>query len=115
MFIISFVLIFGFYIMNEYGFWPLTWTINLFKEMIGEIVITPEEIQLFRIFRIILIVICIVIFVFSIIGKKQFNKDVEDSILKKTNTVKGTLNFVQVMAIIGFVVSVVAIFISGSF
>ena len=54
LFLISFILIFGFYLVKTEGFWPLPLSIEFFKEVMGEVKVTAEQIAMFRIFRIIL-------------------------------------------------------------
>ncbi len=74
----SFILIFGFYLVNQYGFWPINVAISLFKEIMGDIVISPDQIHAFSTGRIALIVACLVVSALSIaslIIKKRAKKD----------------------------------------
>ena len=65
--IISCVLIFGIFILENYGFWPITWAEDAFREIMADAIPTQEQITTMAIIRINLIVLCLIIFVFSII------------------------------------------------
>ena len=69
LFLASFILIFGFFLVKSYGFWPLNISVSLFKEIIGEIEFKPDDIQQFRIYRYILLGLCIAILVGAIASK----------------------------------------------
>lgn len=112
-FAISFVLIFGFFLVEEHGFWPLSLTLDLFKDMFGDIQITVEQLQLFRIFRIILLVLCVAILVLSIISKYMINKDIKEGLFKKYNSKIGVANTAMTFSIMGIIFSVGAIVISN--
>lgn len=117
--IASIIFIFGIFLIEEYGFWPLTLSIDFFKEIIGDIKVTPEAIQLFSIFRIILIVICVAMIVLAIVskvigsdnGEQEFTP--EGKPIKKKNPAKGMSTVAIVFAILGIVVSVGALLISA--
>lgn len=69
--ILSCILIFGFYIIDNYGFWPLNATESMFKDMMGDIRFTPEQIQLFSTVRIIILALLIACFILAVISSKM--------------------------------------------
>ena len=111
--IITIMFIFGIYLIEEYGFWPLTLSIKFFKEIIGDIKVTPEEISTFFVCRIILIVLCISIIVLAILSKVSNPPQdvwVNGEIRKAKNRgATGMSNAALVLGIIGLLVSIGAI------
>lgn len=72
--LISCVLVFGIYITEEYGFWPLDWTMEAFKEIVGDAQITQQQIDLFRNLRVVILAVCLVSFILSIVALKMHKK-----------------------------------------
>ena len=66
--VISCMLIFGVFLLEQNGFWPMNMAMQEFHNMISEITITTDQINTFRSIRIVLIIICITTFVLSIIA-----------------------------------------------
>ena len=74
---VSCLLIFGIYLLEEYGFWPIEWAIKAYNESMAEATITAEQILIFRIVRIVLLVLCVLIIaacIVSLILKKKAKK-----------------------------------------
>ena len=74
---VSCLLIFGIYLLEEYGFWPIEWAIKAYNESMAEATITVEQILIFRIVRIVLLVLCVLIIascIVSLILKKKAKK-----------------------------------------
>ena len=69
--ILSIVLVFGVFIIKEYGFWPLNFSLGLFKEVLGGIEISSEQMGMFVIFRIIVLVILVATLIMSCIAKHR--------------------------------------------
>ena len=67
-YVISFVLIFGFYLQETYGFWPFTVTKNAFLEMLGDIKFYDYQLATLISIRWIVFVLCILCFVSSIVA-----------------------------------------------
>lgn len=120
--VVSCIFIFGFYLLDQYGFWPLDWAINLFKEMMGDIKITADQIFLFRVFRIVLLVICFSLLTMAIVSKvldyekKEMVPEVvegeEPPIKKKDRTTGATSTVAIVFIVLGILVSVAALALS---
>ena len=112
--IASCIFIFGVLLLKEYGFWPLSLSIQFFKEILGDIEISASQLESFRVFRIVLIVLCLTLFILSIVGATLAKNDKEQGNDKDCRSSKGKCKFVRVMAIIGILVSVGALAITSS-
>lgn len=107
--LVSIVLIFGVYLLDEYGFWPLTLSIQFFKEILGDITVSSEAISRFTAFRYVLIVICAVVFVLAVVTKILARKDKANGNMKAYRSAKGTSTAAIVLSILGILVSVGAL------
>lgn len=74
-FIVSFILVFGFYVYESHGFWALTLSIEVFKSVTGEVLITPEQIQIYQTGRIVILALAFVSFILAIISSKMDKKE----------------------------------------
>ena len=115
LFLASFVLIFGFFLVKEYGFWPLTLSIQIFKEIIGEIVFKPNDIDKFVNMRIILIILYSLILISAIVSKILHNVDVKKLNIKLNLKSKKLSTAAIVLSTIGLMTSIGAILIFKSF
>ena len=114
LFLISFILIFGFYLVQKEGFWPLPLSIEFFKEVMGEVKVTAEQIAMFRTFRIVLIVLCIATLIVAIVGKVMTKKDIKAGLVKRLKSVDGYATAAIVLTIIGALVSMATIAITSA-
>ena len=114
LFLISFILIFGFYLVQKEGFWPLPLSIEFFKEVMGEVKVTAEQIAMFRTFRIVLIVLCIATLIVAIVGKVMTKKDIKAGLVKRLKSVDGYATTAIVLTIIGALVSMATIAITSA-
>ena len=76
--IISIILIFGVYLLDSNGFWPLTWAKNVFTQVMADHAFTSEQKGLLLIIRLALIIICLIVFVLAIVAlamSKSAKKD----------------------------------------
>lgn len=109
LFFASFILIFGFYLVKIHGFWPTKITINIFKEILKEIVFAPNDKNRFITLRIVLIVFCALILISAIISKILKNIDVKkNSIKPKLNNSKLSTTAI-ILSSFGIIVSIGAI------
>ena len=67
-YVISFVLIFGFYINKSYGFWPFSLTKKTFLSMLGDIKFYESQVNTLVTIRWVVFVFCILCFVASIVA-----------------------------------------------
>ena len=95
--IFSFVLVFGFYLAEQYGFWPLTLSIQFFKEILADIKITPEQVAIFRGWRIAFLILCIFALIMAIIALHK------DEMISKKVPLKGMSVVAMIFAIMGIV------------
>ena len=114
LFLISFILIFGFYLVEKEGFWPLKYTLQFFDEMFKDLTITSQEVQLFITLRIVLIVICVALVVTSSIAKVMLDNEKKAGITRPFDSAPGQAKAALVLAIIGIVVSIGAIAITSA-
>ena len=112
--IASLILIFGIFLLEQNGFWPLSVSIGLFKDMLGSITISQQEIDLFKIFRIILIVICLSVFILSIVSRAldKANANIEERPIKRE--IKGRTKASIILSILGMIVSTGALILTSS-
>ena len=102
----SIIMIFGIFLLKEYGFWPLNLSIQLFREILADIEIAPEQLSTFRGLRMVLLVICVIAFILAIIASsKGSNK--EKPPLKPMSTIA------IIFSILGFLVAVSMLFLTS--
>ena len=119
--VVSCMLIFGIYLLEEYGFWPLDLSINVAKGVMDDIKITPDQIQLFRTFRYVLLFICINLLAMAIISKvlDHEKKEIVEVVdgeqpTKRKDRVTGATSTVAIVFIaLGIIVSLVALVVSS--
>ena len=114
----SFILIFGIFLIKEYGFWPLSLSFQFFKELLNEIKVTEQAIQTFTNFRIVLIAICVVIIALAVVSKiLNVKPKKENSGNEKKFKIKDGINSKSTTAIVfgilGLIVSLSALAIVG--
>lgn len=79
----SIILIFGVYLLESEGFWPMAWTVSAYKSIMADYALTPEQIHSALVIRIILLVICVIVFIASIVAlamlkrAKKNNKEIK--------------------------------------
>lgn len=116
--IASFIMIFGIFLVKEYGFWPLTLSIQFFKELLSEIKVTQDAIQTFIMFRFVLLGICATILLAAIVskvllGNEEEQYDANGKRIKKKNGIRGMSTTAIVFAVLGLIVSLAALAIVG--
>ena len=86
--IFSIVLIFGVYLLEQQGFWPLTWASNAFHSALHDNPVTHDQVVALISTRIVIAVLCFICFVLSIVvlalakKAKKENPDVRQSLAK---------------------------------
>lgn len=66
--VLSIMLMFGIFLLEEHGFWPLNTALGVFREALGDIQIAPAQILTFQVLRICILAICITALVLAIIA-----------------------------------------------
>ena len=67
-YVVSFILIFGFYLQESKGFWPLTVTKNAFFEIIDDIKFKESQVVTMNTIRWFVLILCILCFIGSIVA-----------------------------------------------
>ena len=81
--VISIVFIFGVYLLEANGFWPMKWTTSTYKAIMADYTLTAEQMHSAVVIRIILLVICVIVFIASIVAlamlkrAKKNNKEIK--------------------------------------
>lgn len=109
--LLSCIFVFGLYIIQDSGFWPLAGALGIFKNMISINEVTSSQIDNFTIVRIIILIILLTIIVLSIISlalNKNFRKKHPDIMCRSP---KGFASVSLVFAILGIFASVGLMFL----
>ena len=112
--IVSIVFVFGIYLLEEYGFWPINWAFDGFNEVLADAAFTSEQAQLLVAIRIILVICCVVGFVLSIVAlslKKSAEKDGYQEKQKLTKSF-GVLSLI--FSILGFFMGIFVLIIAAA-
>ena len=102
----SIIMIFGIFLLKEYGFWPLNLSIQLFREILADIEIAPEQLSTFRGLRVVFLIICIIAFILAVIASSK-GKEKEKVPLKPMSTIA------IIFSILGFLVAVSMLFLTS--
>lgn len=102
--LISCIFIFGIYSTETYGFWPIDWTIQAFKDIVGEAEITEEQMALFKNIRVVILVVCFVCLILSIIALKMHKKAKKEGLERKK--IKGFAIPTIIFSIFGIIVGI---------
>ena len=100
--VLSIMLIFGVFLLEQNGFWPLDLAVNAFKEVLQDIVITPDQIHTFITLRIVLLIVCITTLVLSSIAKHH--KKGEKVPLRGMSIVTFIFSILGIVAAFGLIV-----------
>ena len=103
--IISCMLVFGVYLLDQEGFWPIAWAESAFKDVMKDYQVTQAQIDTLIIIRIVLLVICISVFIMSIIVVRHVKKikKQDKTINRKPTSGFGTASLV--LSILGMIAS----------
>ena len=112
--IASIICVFGILLLKEYGFWPLTLSIEFFKQLLSEIKVSADALHTFIIFRAVLLVICLCIIILAIASKalsgpKEKNVDEKGKRIKRKDGARAMSTVGLIFGILGLVVSLSAI------
>lgn len=103
--IVSCMLIFGVYLLNTEGFWPVEWAKSAYNDVMKDYQITNAQIDTLITIRIVLLVICIAVFIASIIVARHVKKikKQDKTINRKPTSGFGTTSLV--LSILGTIAS----------
>ena len=104
--IVSCIFIFGIYLLEQDGLWPVTWAQGAFNDVMKDYQITPTQLDALFAIRIALLVVCIAVFIMSIIvvrHVKQIKK--QDKTIKRKPT-EGFGKASLVLSILGVIAAI---------
>ena len=86
--VISCIFIFGVYLLESEGFWPVAWATQVYKDVMSDAQVTLDQINAFLVVRILIVALCLAVFIASIIAlsmRKQVRKEFPERTQKLTN------------------------------
>ena len=101
--LISLILVFGFYLIEQQGFWPVTWAQQGFNEILAEGKLTAEQINILVIIRIVLLIACVVVFILAIVALVLAKVPKAERKQKKQKLTKAC-------SIVGLILSILGVF-----
>ncbi len=108
-FVASFILIFGFYLFQQQGFWPIKVTKTAFLDMMGEISFDNISPSLFSGVRISLIVLCVISLVSAIVSLSLRKAAINEGFIDKNKHIKKFDVTTIVFSSLGIAVSAIAL------
>ena len=101
--VVSCMLIFGIYLLEDRGFWPVDWAKSAYNDVMKDYQITNAQIDTLTTIRTILLVICIAVFIASIIVVRHVKKikKQDKTINRKPTSGFGTASLV--LSILGII------------
>lgn len=103
--VISIMFVFGIYLLEDRGFWPIEWSRTAYQEIIKDYQITESQINALTTIRIILLVICIFVFIVSIIAINHLKKVKKMDPTIKRKPISGFAITSLVLSILGILVA----------
>lgn len=112
--VVSIMLIFGIFLIKEYGFWPVNWASSLFKEIMAEHMPTRDQIALMVGIRVMLILVCLVTFILSIVALCM-NKSAPKNGLAKSKLARAFGIITLIFSILGGFTGIISLIILSLF
>lgn len=78
-FVLSILLVFGVGIVKDSGFWPLSISISIFKEILGDVYMSDDQIRTFIILRIAIIIMLISMFILAIVANTMHKRRIKEN------------------------------------
>ena len=113
LFVVCFVLIFGFFLVESKGFWPLTITINAFKEMMGDIKFNSNQLATLVSVRWVLLVICILCLASSIVSLSLRKAAIKQGFIDKNKHIKKFDVVALVFSSLGIAVATIVLLVAN--
>ena len=112
--VISCIFVFGIYLLNEHGFWPLTWSNNVFHEVLADYSITQEQITALKAIRIVLLIVCIIVFILSIVALAISKSAKKSGYAQKQGLTKAFSIISLILSIFGVFAAITVILVTSS-
>ena len=113
LYFLSIILVFGVYLTETYGFWPLTVASDLYQQALQESVISDEQISLMLAIRMILLVICILCFIGAIVSASLKKSAKKRGFAGKTKGTTAFATLALIFSIFGIALSALILLIAG--
>lgn len=78
-FVLSILLVFGVGIVKDSGFWPLSISISIFKEILGDVYMSDDQIRTFIVLRIAIIIMLISMFILAIVANIMHKRRIKEN------------------------------------
>ena len=78
-FVLSILLVFGVGIVKDSGFWPLSISISIFKEILGDVYMSDDQIRTFIVLRIAIIIMLISMFILAIVANTMHKRRIKEN------------------------------------
>ena len=111
---VSIVFVFGVYLLEEYGFWPVNWAFNGFNEVLADAAITQEQANTLILIRVLLIIACVTGFILAIVCLALSNSAKKDGYQEKQGSTKAFGVISLIFSILGFFAGLIILIIAAS-
>ena len=78
-FVLSIFLVFGIGIVKDSGFWPLSISISLSKEILDDVYMSDDQIRTFIVLRIAIIIMLISMFILAIVANTMHKRRIKEN------------------------------------
>ena len=102
-FVLSILLVFGVGIVKDSGFWPLSISISIFKEILGDVYMSDDQIRTFIVLRIAIIIMLISMFILAIVANTMHKRRIKEN--------DPNIRIVKPFTVVAIVYSILAIVI----
>lgn len=109
--VVSCILIFGVYILESQGFWPLTLAADVLHQAVADAKPSAQQLAIFSTTRIILLVVCFITFILAIVVLALVKTPKGEKKNKQVKVAKGFAIPTLIFAILGVLVQAGMLFI----
>ena len=102
-FVLSIFLVFGIGIVKDSGFWPLSISISLSKEILDDVYMSDDQIRTFIVLRIAIIIMLISMFILAIVANTMHKRRIKEN--------DPNIRIVKPFTVVAIVYSILAIVI----
>ena len=102
-FVLSIFLVFGIGIVKDSGFWPLSISISLSKEILDDVYMSEDQIRTFIVLRIAIIIMLISMFILAIVANTMHKRRIKEN--------DPNIRIVKPFTVVAIVYSILAIVI----
>lgn len=103
---VTIIFIFGIYLLQDGGFWPLNWANTVFSEIIQEASISSSQIDGFIVLQILSLILYITIFILMIVALSLNRKYKKDNVGVRSRLPKAFGTISLILSIFGIISSI---------